>query len=173
MKAWHFIVNIRKCSRQTVTIPGTRSFHQFTPLSKATIATERVSEDTVYSLQFNFKNVKVCRNFYGTTCLNLWCAFTMTLNGLVWHVKLIHPPYPTCSYMRPRQDDVCTIETPLTTRAGRQYYLDPKYIEEVNLALWSLFLLMYFLCVQCSSIYFRCKPCFPFLFHSYSIGCFC
>ena len=37
------------------TIPGTRSFDEFIPLSRGEIATKRVSEDNDYSLEFEFE----------------------------------------------------------------------------------------------------------------------
>jgi hypothetical protein len=35
------------------TLPGTRSFHQFVPLSETVMATKRVSEDESYTLEYN------------------------------------------------------------------------------------------------------------------------
>ena len=40
------------------TIPETRSFYQFTPLSRGEMATKRVSEDIDYSLKFEFEQVQ-------------------------------------------------------------------------------------------------------------------
>ena len=42
------------CFSRAKTIPGTRSFHQFIPLSRGEIATKKVSEDIDYSLKFEF-----------------------------------------------------------------------------------------------------------------------
>ena len=38
------------------TLPGTRSFHQFTPISQTTIGVKRVSEDSTYEKEFDFVN---------------------------------------------------------------------------------------------------------------------
>ena len=39
------------------TIPGTRLFNQFIPLSRGGIAAKRVSEDIEYSVKFEFEHI--------------------------------------------------------------------------------------------------------------------
>ena len=48
---------VRPLSR-TKTIPGTRLFNQFIPLSRGKIATKRVSEDIDYSVKFELEQVQ-------------------------------------------------------------------------------------------------------------------
>ena len=46
------------CFSRAKTIPGIRLFNEFIPLSRGEIATKRVSEDTDYSVKFEFEQVQ-------------------------------------------------------------------------------------------------------------------
>ena len=46
--------NIREHLSQAKTVPGTRSFHQFIPISSSIIGTKRVSEEVDFALRFSF-----------------------------------------------------------------------------------------------------------------------
>lgn len=54
--------------KQAKTVPGTRSYHQFVPLSTASIGTKRVSADEDFTLVFNFteevRNHKIFRTLH-------------------------------------------------------------------------------------------------------------
>ena len=46
------------CFSRARTVPGTRLFNQFIPLSRGEIATKRASEDTDYAVKFEFQQVQ-------------------------------------------------------------------------------------------------------------------
>lgn len=51
--------NLQQRFTKSKTVAGTRSFHQFIPLSTKTLAAKIVSNDSNYALQFNFSDVQI------------------------------------------------------------------------------------------------------------------
>ena len=131
-------------------IPGTRSFHEFTPKDQCYIEAKRTSEDSEPSYVHNF-NVKTKTNFEVqvldyVTCLydkKWWVGIVTNANkeeGDV-EVKFMHPHGPSRSFKWPHTDDICwvpnehmlfKIEIP-TTSSGRSYNIsenDRKLTEQ-------------------------------------------
>ena len=50
-------VNMEERYKRADTVPGTRSFHQFIPISDSIIGAKYVSDDQYYAVQFNFNIV--------------------------------------------------------------------------------------------------------------------
>ena len=136
------------------TIPGTRSYHQFIPITNHKIGAKRISEDKEFVLEYHFidedepnvpcleicpNNVVVCK-YDGFE----WLGIALELdkeNGDI-HIKFMHPHFPTASFSWPVKDDVCwvpnqnvlaIVEAPApTTVTGRQYSLNPDDIANIN-----------------------------------------
>jgi hypothetical protein len=138
------------------TLPGTRSFHQFVPLSETVMATKRVSEDESYALEYNLVlGKKNTIKFQSDPKVSdfVVCSYDekywIGLIDLVdkehedVRVKFMHPSYPARSFSWPKKDDVCfvpivnvacIIGAPVTG-TGRQYTLDDKDIDTIEQAL--------------------------------------
>ena len=123
------------------TVPGTRSYHHFVPLSSSCIGTKRTSIDEEYASKFDFE-LEV-EQTYVSPSLN---SFMLCLyDGEYWiglieefdsaqkdiKIKFMHPKCPARSYSWPERDDLCwvpednilhKINAP-TTATGRQYKL--------------------------------------------------
>ena len=50
-------VNMEERYKRADTVPGTRSFHQFIPISDSIIGAKYVSDDQYYAIQFDFNIV--------------------------------------------------------------------------------------------------------------------
>ena len=50
-------VNMEERYKRADTVPGTRSFHQFIPISDSIISAKYVSDDQYYAIQFDFSIV--------------------------------------------------------------------------------------------------------------------
>ena len=132
------------------TLPGTRGFHDFTPISECVMAAKRVSEDERYAIQYDLvKGVKDNGELHlvepklsdFVVCMydqKHWIGIVDTVdkdhNDV--QVKFMHPCYPARSYSWPHKDDVCyvpnvnilcVISAPATITA-RQYSLSEKDI---------------------------------------------
>ena len=145
------------CFNRAKTIPGIRLFNEFIPLSRGEIATKRVSEDTDYSVRFEFEQVQqvlslltvsigqfVLCSYEGHKLLGMACEVNTAHKDI--EIKFMHPFFPNRSYTWLRSDDICwlpitnnffllKIES-MTAGIGRQYYLhndDQKYIQDVAL----------------------------------------
>ena len=135
-------------------LPGTRSYHNFTPISKTKIGTKVVSEQEEYSFVFNFQADDFDKeNLF--TQINLAEFVCSIYDNVPWigvveeidienkdfQVKFMHPSYPSRSYHWPSQDDVCwvpstnlllKVDTPMTV-TGRQYNIseiEHKHIKD-------------------------------------------
>ena len=64
------------------TIPGTRSFHHFVPLSKFEVATKRLSEEEMFTLKFQFKQGEAQLEVV-EIAVSKFVLFTSILHGLV------------------------------------------------------------------------------------------
>ena len=122
-----------------VAVPGTRSFHQFVPLTDRIIRTKRCSEDDDYVLTHNLyehnESVIVELNSLDYfTCLyeqRWWVGIILEVDTEQGDakVKFMHPAGPARSFYWPDVDDICFIpnidilmkvDVPTTT-SGRQY----------------------------------------------------
>ena len=120
------------------TIPGTRSFHHFEPLTISSIGYKRISEDSNFTGIYYFSNhgredLQVAGNDY-IACKydgRWWIGLILEVDTvqLDAQVKFMHPPGPANTFFWPLKDDVCwvplqqifcKIATPITA-TGRSY----------------------------------------------------
>ena len=136
------------------TIPGTRSFHQFVPLSDKKIALKYTSDDRDFAGTFSFASntpengVGARRNEY-VACIydhKWWVGMILEINEDEgdFQINLMHPPGPTQSFTWPSRPDICwvsslhmlcKIDSPKTV-TGRTYnisYSDYKTISKLFL----------------------------------------
>ena len=105
------------CFNRAKAIPGTRSFHQFVPLSWE-IATKRVSEDIDYLVKFDFKQVQQVLSllmvsigrFMLCTCdghkwVDMACEVNTAHKAI--EIQVMHPLCSSRSYTWPRSDVGC------------------------------------------------------------------
>lgn len=131
---------------QAKTVPGTRSFHCFSPLSENEIGTKRISSDPGYTLKFKFcgeKNVseqlsmvQICTNSYVACAYDNHWFFGLVISKdeeeCDIQIKFMHPFGPAPSFYWPYQkEDICfvplqnilsIVEPPTTRGSGRVYY---------------------------------------------------
>ena len=125
------------------TVPGTRSFHHFIPVSENTIATKRISEDEKHSLVFCFNSEQqpksmsmsqILMSSYIACVYNNQWFFGLVLskneeeNDVEISFLRLHGPSPsfywpvrrkTCCI--PINHILCTVTAPSTTSYGRVY----------------------------------------------------
>jgi len=102
------------------TIPGTRSFHYFEPISSYQIGAKRISSDSKFGLVFSFKkspqvkepvainvgNYLACKYVDGTT----WIANVQDVSeDEEATVKFLHPQFPAATYFWPCREDSCIV----------------------------------------------------------------
>lgn len=140
---------------QAKTVPGTRSFHFFSPLSENDIGTKRISSDSNYTLVFNICGekiiseqvtmVQICTNSYVSCVYDNHWFFGLVLSKNVEErdvrIKFMHPFGPSKSFYWPYQkDDICfvplqnilsIVDPPTTKGSGRVYYFHNK---DMNIA---------------------------------------
>ena len=123
------------------TVPGTRSYHHFVPLSISCIGAKRTSIDEEYALKFGFASeVEQIHTSFSLNCFTIslydkeyWIGLVEEIDSAQKDIKVkfMHPKCPAKSYFWPIRDDVCwvpeedllsTINAP-TTATGRQYKL--------------------------------------------------
>lgn len=125
------------------TVPGTRSYHHFSPTSTHEIQYKRVCEDNVFSGSFKFlatveeqleidiSEVKIMDFVISYYDSFWWIGLVEDINRETkdFQVKFMHPHGPATSFSWPARDDicwvpfdkfVCKIEAP-TTVTGRTY----------------------------------------------------
>ena len=131
-------------------IPGTRSFHEFSPINQYSIEMKRTSEDKESSYVHNFKNQakqnSVVQVLDYVSCLydNKWWLGIITnvdKGKEDVQVKFIHPSGSSRSFQWPHVNDICwvlndhilcKIDIPITS-SGRFYSIldhDRKLTEE-------------------------------------------
>ena len=136
---------------RTNTLPGTRGFHHFVPVSASAIAAKRVSEDKEFALEFdlvlgrkNQRAAKIAMSDF-IVCLydgHYWVGLVDEVdeeNDDV-RVKFMHPHFPSRSYCWPSREDKCFVPTvnvlcrvePPSTNTGRQYKLESKDIKTIE-----------------------------------------
>ncbi len=129
---------------QASTLPGTRSFHHFVPVTSSIIAAKRVSTDAEYSIQYDLvmgakvdnvdvSEIKVSEFGMFQYDENLWLGVILLIDKdeQDFKVKFMHPAFPARTYVWPRNDDICFVPhihmlckvgAPIT-RSGRTYSL--------------------------------------------------
>lgn len=145
--------NLQDRFTQAKTVPGTRSFHYFEPLSEDSIATKHTSYNENFCTIFNFSgenhSVKMSdvaiHNYIACIYDDRW-YFGLVLSkhedeGDV-KVKFFHPHGPAPSFHWPPKEDICCIpvsniiscvNSPATKASGRMYYFSEKDIASINL----------------------------------------
>eukprot|EP00112_Aurelia_sp_Birch-Aquarium-sp1_P009177 Seg2032.1 transcript_id=Seg2032.1/GoldUCD/mRNA.D3Y31 product="hypothetical protein" protein_id=Seg2032.1/GoldUCD/D3Y31 len=138
-------------------IPGTRGFHQFTPLSVCSIAAIVLnvlnsSEEADYTLKFNFGNIPNKEKLELRPAQFLICVYDeqywLSMVSEVDQenedilVKFMHPHFPARSFRWPNRDDVCWVpnlhivcstEAPsLSTVTARQYTFETNELEKIR-----------------------------------------
>ena len=126
---------------KTRTIPGTRKFHSFIPVTKSKIAVKTFSSSTVLKTERIFREeddlpVESISGF--VTCLvdrKWWLACVLQLKedeNLV-KVTLLHPPGPSQSYRYPKNEHIETVavrdvlsKVDPRSRSGRVYTLSKQ-----------------------------------------------
>lgn len=145
---------------KTRTVPGTRSYHHFKPLSSDSMEIRKVSDSEKISLFFTFnEDEDVCK----------WKCIRLTPNSYVagvyddkWYFALVkkvfdeegdvdllflHPPGPAASFFWPHHEDscfiplehiLCTVSAPQTSSSGRVYYFSQEDIKvtEITWVKW-------------------------------------
>ena len=101
------------------TVPGTRSFHHFIPLSDSKIATKRLSEDEKFDLEYEFNNtvhVTIAELEFGQYigCIYDHLAWIGVVKEIDVEnqdilVKFLHPNFPSPSFHWPAKGDTCCI----------------------------------------------------------------
>jgi hypothetical protein len=144
--------NMKERLSAAITIPGTRSFHQFTPISPSVIAAKKVSEDLGYSIHFDFKLVTVedeipiqlAKFIVCTYDDKHWLGMVMELDrdNADVQVKFMNPHLPSTSFKWPVRDDVCWVPKPnvlcvidapvLQTATGRNYQLKKNDMSKIQ-----------------------------------------
>ena len=134
------------------TIPGTRSFHHFTPLATNQIGCRFISLDSRFDSKHTFANVPTTlqvpvqpMNF--VACLynfRWWIGMVLTVNDCEQdaEVKFMHPCGPTTSFFWPIHEDIChipytnilcKIDAPQqSARSGRNYKLSPSIFDLIS-----------------------------------------
>lgn len=129
------------------TLPGTRSYHQFIPLSHSKIGVKYVSEEEQFAFTFDFniapkavlREVKLSEFVSCIYDERPWIGLVEEIDVTSKDVliKFLHPHYPSRSFHWPSREDLCwvpnthilrSIKTP-TTATGRQYQI---CIEDVS-----------------------------------------
>ena len=97
-------------------IPGTGSFHEFSPINQYSIEMKRTSEDKEPSYVHNFKN-KTKQNYVVQVLDYLSCLYdNKWWVGIIINVdkeeedvqvKFMHPSGPSRSFQWPHVDDIC------------------------------------------------------------------
>ena len=120
------------------TIPGTRSFHHFSPLSEGEVMYKRVSDDEVVAGTLKFFDVVLADHISNITIMEFiacqydslwWVGLVQEINHEEQDilVKFMHPPRPRRMFKWPAREDlcwvafdkfICKIDTP-TTMTGR------------------------------------------------------
>ena len=113
----NMILNMEERYKRSDTVPRTRSFHQFIPISDSIIGAKFVPDDQYYAVQFDFNIV----NLLGpgdtlspsqfVVCLydrQYWVGIIMEVSteNLGGNVKFMHPKLPTASLKWTSSDDL-------------------------------------------------------------------
>jgi len=133
---------------QGCTIPGTRSYHFYEPLSDNKIGCKYVCSDVTFSAKFDFspityQNIKYMEFEACWYNFHWWIGLILKLdeNQLEADIKFMCPHGPSPSFYWPEQDDICTIpynqiicsiDAPSTSSSGRTYTLSKKSLKKLQ-----------------------------------------
>ena len=137
------------------TIPGTRSYHHFSPLSEGEVSYKRVSDDEAEAGKFKFFDIVTADQVSDVKIMEfIACQYdSFWWVGLVQEidqeqedilVKFMHPHGPSLNFTWPTRDDqcwvpfdmfICKVDTPDTT-TGRTYKIsESDYTRIISLDL--------------------------------------
>ena len=135
-----------------MTVPGTRSFHHFIPVSNTQISSKRTSEDVVIYGAFSFtqstnadceklNDIKLAVYVAGTYDQFWWIGLVDDMDEANKDVKVkfLHPHDPAKSFCWPNHEDICwvpftniiTILNAPTTTSGRVYQITDEEYENI------------------------------------------
>lgn len=150
--------NLEERFLTTRTIPGTRSFHYYKPLSSDLLEIRRVTDSEKPSLVFSFSE-----NAPKWTCIRPQpSSFVAAVYDDRWYYALVknvcdeqedtellflHPPGPAVSFFWPQREDfcfvpldniLCIVGVPESSSSGRTYYFDQNDVKltELNFCKW-------------------------------------
>ena len=147
-------VELRERFAMGHTIPGTRSYHFFRPVSTNVIAYKRTAEDDAFAGSFNITGEPDIDARVTTEAIRLnvyvacrydekwWIGVVEEVNEMEQDVKInfLHPPGPARSFRWPRRPDVCWVPTtdvicqvqaPVTA-TGRTYTIQEQDCRNIN-----------------------------------------
>ena len=134
------------------TIPGTRSYHYFEPVSTSTIAFKYTAEEGTFLGTFNISGEKgkllsitsakssdfvACR-YYKKWWIGMVQEVCLEENDFI--VSFLHPPGPCISFQWPQREDICwvseldilcPIEAPIT-KTGQTYDITNEDVQNIN-----------------------------------------
>ena len=138
-------------------IPGTRSYHQFTPISRNRIGAKRCSQDNDFSCVHNFdkifieeENINISSYAAVVYDDSWWIGLILEKNEEECDLtmKFLHPKGPSTFYYWPQRDDLCfiskhcvlkIIDVPTTMVSARKYSINKNDEEQIKLK-WDKFL---------------------------------
>ena len=146
-------VNMEERYKRADTVPGTRSFHQFIPISDSVIGAKYVSDNQYYAVQFDFSIVHLLG--LGDTlspsqfvvCLydrQYWVGIIkeVSTENLDVKVKFMHLKLPTPSLKWPSRNDlcwvpnvhVCHVVSPpeLSSQTARMHHFNTSECEKIE-----------------------------------------
>ena len=133
------------------TIPGTRGFHFFCPISTNEIAFKTISNSADYSGRFSFDKLVTEDSLYTNVKLmdfvackydsNWWIGMVLEINTEEkdFKIKFFHPCGPAKSFYWPPHDDICWVPftnfvcklTSPSTSSGRTYKIEENDYSKV------------------------------------------
>ena len=149
-------VNMEERYKRAETVPGTRSFHQFIPISDSVIGAKYVSDDQYYPVQFDFSVVHVLGSGDALSpsqfvvCLydgKYWIGIIMEASNknLDAKVKFMHAKLSTPSLKWPSCDYLCWLPNvhvcrvasspELSFQTGRMYYFNTRECKKIEKAI--------------------------------------
>jgi hypothetical protein len=130
-------------------VPGTRSYHQFIPVSEVEIGVKRCSSDENFSLKYNFMQTSHDKSYHFKESMYIACVYdgewwlglitSLNLEEQDATVKFLHPHGPSRSFYWPEKDDYCevplihilsSVDT-LSTQTGRQYTIENSETDNI------------------------------------------
>ena len=134
-------------------IPGTRSYHQFVPLSRDRVGAKRCSDDEQFACTHDFNAVfcldeEILVGSYVAVIYDQswWVGLIIEKNDEESDVKVkfMHPKGPSMFYHWPQRDDFCyipfncilkIIDVPMSTGTGRNYSIkeEESIVQKCNI----------------------------------------
>lgn len=133
-------------------IPGTRSFHQFIPISSIEIGAKRCSTDVDFAIRHKFSKLTIDNDVLSPSISSYvaviydsqwWIGIVIDKSddNMECKIKFMHPNGPSKFYMWPQREDVCLlpnkniiklINIPETCGSARKYSIDQKDVNEIT-----------------------------------------